>query len=191
MRYTAPMRGFSLSASKGFTLIELLVVIFIMSALSIFIVVAYPNVRAEQKLTLAEQTLQAALRAAQQGAINEERPDECVEVVSVELAKRCSDTGVVLNPAASSMIIFADISDDPRTNTFDEGEDFVVSEVTFPEGVVVEPSEPQTVLIFEGKPPTIQLYSGTQEVTSFIPITLRAGNATRQLQVGSYGQVER
>ena len=55
----------------GFTLIELVVVVAIMGIMSVALAVAYPHARAEQKLTLAEQTLQAALRNAEQAAINE------------------------------------------------------------------------------------------------------------------------
>ncbi len=177
--------------SRGFTLVELLVVMSVVGIISLGIVTAYPSVRAEQKLTLAEQTLQAVLRSAEQAAINEERPQECVEKIPSELTKLCSDTGVVLLPAENKMILFADTFEADK-NEYNSGknEDWPVGEVPFPEGVTLEPASPPTVFIFEGKPPTIQLYSGTQEVKSFVPVVLRSGTATRSLRVGSYGQVE-
>lgn len=84
--------------SSGFTLVELLVVIVIMATFTITIAVAYPNARAEQKLTLTEQTFQAALREAQQLAINEDRADNCAGPsgpFAGNLARQrlCSDSG--------------------------------------------------------------------------------------------------
>ena len=190
------MPGFTLSLSKGFTLIELIVVIAIIATLSVLLAVAYPQARSQQKLTLAEQTLQASLRAAQQAAINEERDDDCLTKARALAVPEvlCSDTGIVLNPSQSTMIVFADI-ENSNTNEYEPDEglsgDFKIREVPFPEGVQVEPSAPPTVLIFQGTPPTITLWSGTREVVDTEPVTLRLGTATRDVLVGSYGQVER
>lgn len=178
---------------RGFTLVEMVVVVAIMAILGLAVALAYPHARAEQKLTLAEQTLQAALRGAQQSAINEERDPDCLAALPSGMPpERCSDTGIVLCPGDPTMIIFADIVD-PDDNNFDcrARNDFIVAEIPFPDGVLVEPSNPPTILLFQGTPPTIHLFSNVGEITNFEPVTLRIGNITRELNVGSYGQVER
>jgi len=180
--------------SHGFTLIELIVVVAIIATLGVLLAVAYPQARSQQKLTLAEQTLQASLRAAQQAAINEERSPECLLRVPAGQEALCSDTGIALNPAEGSMIVFADIANSAANQFEPDGQttgDFQIAEVPFPEGVQVEPSSPPTVLIFQGTPPTITLWSGTREVVDTEPVTLRLGTVTREVLVGSYGQVER
>lgn len=180
----------------GFTQIELIVVVAIMAAFAALMATTYPSVRAEQKLTLAEQTLQAALRSAQQSAINEERQAFCLaEAVTLGTdPKKCSDIGLILVPDENNIIIFADI-DKPDDNQFEDpshgGRDFVLRRVAFPDGVQVAPSAPPTTLIFEGAPPTIKLFSGPNEIISSTPVVLSIGDAKRNLAVGSYGQVEK
>lgn len=180
----------------GFTQIELIVVVAIMAIFAALMATTYPSVRAQQKLTLAEQTLQAALRAAQQSAINEEREAGCLTEASAlgTDAKKCADIGLILIPDEHNIIIFADIAN-PADNQFDNpalgGRDFVLRRVAFPDGVQVEPSVPRTVLIFEGAPPTIKLFSGPNEITSSVPVVLSIGQVRRNLVVGSYGQVEK
>lgn len=180
MRYTLGMQ-------RGFTLIELLIVLAVTSIISAAALVAYPHARAEQKLKLAEQSLQAALRGAQQSAINEERDDACVAMVPPGFEAHCSDTGIIWDSAKGSIIVFSDINN-ATANQYEPGDDFKINELSFPEGVQVEPMGP---FIFEGTPPTITLWLGTREVTEAVPVTLRIGNASRELNVGSYGQVER
>jgi prepilin-type N-terminal cleavage/methylation domain-containing protein len=185
---------------SGFTLVELLVVITITAIIAAVVATAYPAARSAQTLTLAEQTLQAALRRAEQAAINEERDiAKCTPRLPPALQKLCSDTGIILEPDKSVMIIFADINQ-PNLNMYEPDRDFKIAEVPFPDGVRVEPSVPPTTFIFEGAPPGIKLFTSVNaggcsaapcEITDSIKVTLLLGDATRELNVGSYGQVER
>jgi prepilin-type N-terminal cleavage/methylation domain-containing protein len=184
---------------SGFTLVEIIMVVVIMGSISLMIATAYPNARAEQKLTLAEQTLQAALRAAQQTAINEERDPACI-TQALALGndqKRCSDIGIVLEPTQHNIIVFADIFEPDRDN-YDSANDVFLSQIPFPDGVAVLSSASQTTLIFQGVAPTIGLFTSACgaapspcEVINSIVVTLSIGDARRELDVGSYGQVER
>ncbi len=186
--------------SSGFTLVEVLVVIVIIAMIGLSLTTAYPHARAEQKLTLAEQTLQAALRAAQQTAINEERTPTCLAQAAAlgNDPKRCSDIGIVLRPSEQNIIVFADIFKPDQDSYEGETNDVVLSRTPFPDGVEVKPSSPETTLIFQGVAPTIGLYTASTtcgtppcQVLTSLTVTLSSGAAVRELDVGSYGQVER
>jgi len=124
---------------NGFTLLELLVVLFIISLLSVLILVSYQNNKRKYILIQANQKLISDIRKIQNMAIS-----------GTEIEGYCSSTfdcfgyGIYFN-SDSSYIFFAD---DDNNQTYNSGEGFETVDLPFPI-IIVSPA--QTSIVF--KPP--------------------------------------
>lgn len=172
---------------KGFTLLETAVVLAIISILTGLILVGWPANRQHQALLLATQQVQTTIRTAQQKALNEDRPQACLDTGIVP--KNCSDVGVAMN--GSQILIFADTQDPlaDRYNVAASGQpgDYVIEKQTLPLGVT-GPTNWQA-FIFEATPPNIKLV-GNLGADGYGHPQLHSGQATKDLTIKTYGQVE-
>ncbi len=168
---------------KGFTLLETAVVLAIMGILSAIVLTGWPAARQHQALLLATEQVQTMVRTAQQKALNEDRPQACLDQAVVQ--KNCSDVGVAVKD--NNIVIFAD-SNNPDANQYEEGagKDFLIEKQTLPLGVT-GPTAWQS-FIFEATPPNIELKDAGPSKTK--KLTLQSGSSTRTLTIKNYGQVE-
>lgn len=175
---------------SGLTLIEMIVAISVLSIVTALIVVAFPVVRSQQALISAEQQIRSLVRQAQQRALEEVRDDSCIAQVGEENQRLCSDVGVALHE--NRIFLFADTQNDDRcTMESRECVDYIIDEQILHEPVTVEGNG--ISFVFEAVPPTIVMYVDGQTLEDDTPgeFELRAGQATRTIQIYRYGQVER
>lgn len=167
--------------SAGFTLLEIVVTVGIIGVLSTLLLRGLPLARDAQGIRLGEQLMQAQIRAAQAGAVAEQRAEACV-VLAGEEARRCSDLGVEV--LGRELVTFADVSGDGR---FERQADFELGRVALPDGVEVVAG---ATFVFRAVPPTVDMFVNGAPVSPG-RVELRSGQVTQRLLVHSYGQVEK
>lgn len=172
---------------KGFTLLETAVVLAIMSILTGLVLTGWPTNRQHQALLLASQQVQTMTRTAQQKALNEDRPQACLDTGVTP--KNCSDVGIAMN--GNQIIIFAD-TQDPSANRYNvvasgNPGDYIIEKQTLPLGVTGPTS--WQAFIFEATPPNITLV-GTLGADGYGHPQLHSSQATKDLTIKTYGQVE-
>lgn len=175
--------------AAGFTLVEVVVTLAIMGILTVAIAVAFPTLRSEQKLLLAQQRLEALLRDAGQRALNEDRDSACVDrypgddSAAATKRRRCSDVGVAVTD--QSALLFADID---GNKSYSASQDYVIEAAeTLPATV-----HPTYYFVAIGTPPQLELYGNGALLDDQHPatLTLTVGRATRRLGISSFGKVQ-
>ncbi len=173
---------------QGFTLLEIVFVVVIIGIITSVLLVGYPSSRDAQTLTLAEQQLQATIRDAEKRAINEERPEECLNrfpAVNIEDRRRCSDVGVYATD--KFLKIFSDTNGNLE---YDSGE-FAAPAQKLPGAAAISG---QHNILWRGSPPVIEIYHNGQLLQSPdnpAEIKLRAGRSEITLLIHPYGYITR
>lgn len=170
---------------RGFTLIEIVIVVVIVALLSAIIVLGFPTARDRQHLRLAEQAVQAAVRDAQNRALNELRDEECLDRQVPETFRHCSDVGIAFTD--SGLRMFAD-TDDPDGNEYSAA-DYHISTIPLPGTARVVTDRSIAALLWEISPPTVTLYADGVIVTDQAAVVLASREARRTVAVQSYGHV--
>ncbi len=165
--------------SRGFTLIETVVIITIIGIITTAVATAVPIARSNQNVVSDIETIRAEVQDATRRALNENRPQECLDVAGEE--RRCSNVGVHLK--GSTMTLFADLDQNHQFSSTD----FTYEVKTLRSSVVSE-----EVFVFEATPPNIILFSFGRIVTADNPgsFTLVSGNQSRTMTVLPYGQIQ-
>lgn len=172
--------------SSGFTLLEIVVVVGIISAVTAYASIAYPSVRQQQKIIMAEQILQSTMRETQQKAINEERNPDCItEQAGSADKKHCSDLGLYFD--GSKIVLFANtnLSDDNKYESDDYNK---LGTVSLPDGVTISGLHS---LLFKATPPSVKMYADGQPIHTTTTATIQIGDNSEKVTLGPYGQVSK
>lgn len=171
--------------NTGFSLVESLVIISIISILTSISLVALPAARAHQQLVSDTELIRSLLLDSKQRALNQLRPEKCVEFVAEVVRPQCSDVGIDIN-TGGSVIQFADLNANGKYNSGD----YTVATHSM---ATIMSSSAIEALVFKSAPPSVHLYKNTQIMgpSDTAQITLTASNGTtRTLAVHPLGTID-
>lgn len=171
--------------NSGFSLIESLVIISIISILSSVSLVALPAARAHQQLVSDTELIKSLLLDSKQRALNQVRPEECVQKTSDSTL--CSDVGIVFNNNGS----IAQFADTNNNNNYNPGDDEIVTHNLASQVQVV--AENASSILFRSVPPSVETYKngGIMGPEDKATITLTASSGeTRTLVVHQFGTID-
>lgn len=169
----------------GFSLIESLIVVSIITIMTSLAMHALPIARSNQQLIADTEQIRALLLDAKERAVNQVRPDACLNKIEKASKDRavCSDVGIAF--VGNQLIEFADVNQD---NKYSNGDYKIVQ-------YALTNAPGDNSFVFESVPPQVYLHtlgnSTPMGPSETIQIKLTGyGSLSRTLVIHSYGTMD-